>query len=264
MNSRDKTVSVNLFISVYKNVAFLKKVLDSVEQQYYKNFIVTILEDGEFNEMQGFIANSTYAFSIVHLSQQDLGFRKNKILNAGLRKNTAELCVFIDGDCVLHPKFLYEYVRYFDGDSVLFGKRTYLDHKTSALLLSTNIIVPSKWTMYKNKSKHVEESFYLPFKPVLIKKHHYLIGSNMGIPFSTLKAVNGFDEDYTFAGFGEDCDIEWRIAKEGFSFLNLKHHAIQFHLDHERANREEETAISRQMFERKKGEGISFCKQGLY
>ena len=118
--------------------------------------------------------------------------------------------------------------------------------------------------MYKNKSKHVEESFYLPFKPVLIKKTHYLLGSNMGIPFSTLKAVNGFDEDYAFAGFGEDCDIEWRIANKGFSFLNLKHHAIQFHLDHERANREEETAISRQMFERKKGEGLSFCKQGLY
>ena len=172
------------------------------------------------------------------------------------------MCFYRWGLC-LHPRFLYEYVRYFDGDSVLFGKRTYLDHKTSALLLNTNIIVPSKWTMYKNKSKHVEESFYLPFKPVLIKKHHYLIGSNMGIPFSTLKAVNGFDEDYTFAGFGEDCDIEWRIANEGFSFLNLKHHAIQFHLDHERANREEETAISRKMFERKKREGVSFCKKGL-
>ena len=260
----NKTVSVNLFISVYKNISFLKKVLDSVEQQYYKNFIVTILEDGEFDEMREFINNVKSTFPIFHFSQKDLGFRKNKILNAGLRKNTAELCVFIDGDCVLHPRFLYEYVRYYDGASVLFGKRTYLDHKTSALLLSTNIIVPSKWTMYKNKSKHVEESFYLPFKPVLIKKHHYLIGSNMGIPFSTLKAVNGFDEDYAFAGFGEDCDIEWRIANKGFSFLNLKHHAIQFHLDHERANREEETAISRQMFERKKREGFSFCKKGLY
>jgi cellulose synthase/poly-beta-1,6-N-acetylglucosamine synthase-like glycosyltransferase len=259
----NKTVSVNLFISVYKNIFFLKKVLDSVEQQNYKNFIVTILEDGEFDDMREFINNVKSTFPIFHFSQKDLGFRKNKILNAGLRKNTAELCVFIDGDCVLHPKFLYEYVRYFDGDSVLFGKRTYLDQKTSALLLNTNIIVPSKWTMYKNKSKHVEESFYLPFKPVLIKKHHYLIGSNMGIPFSTLKAVNGFDEDFTFAGFGEDCDIEWRIANEGFSFLNLKHHAIQFHLDHERANREEETEISRQMFERKKREGFSFCKHGL-
>lgn len=259
----NNTISVNLFISVYKNVAFLKKVLDSVEQQYYKNFIVTILEDGEFDDMREFIKNVKSSFPIFHFSQKDIGFRKNKILNAGLRKNTAKLCVFIDGDCVLHPKFLYEYVRHFDGKSVMFGKRTYLDHKTSAMLLNTKIIVPSKWAMYKNKSKHVEESFYLPYKPVLIKKHHYLLGSNMGIPFSTLKAVNGFDEDYTSVGFGEDCDIEWRIVKEGFSFLNLKHHAIQFHLDHARVNREEETAVSRQMFERKKMEGFSFCKQGL-
>ncbi len=259
----NKKISVNLFISVYKNIAFLKKVLDSVELQHYKNFIVTILEDGEFNEMREFIANSKYTFSIVHLSQEDLGFRKTKILNAGIRKNTADLCVFIDGDCVLHPRFLYEYVRYFDGSSVMFGKRVYLDHNTSSLLLSTNLIVPSKWEMYKNKSKHVEESFYLPFKPVLIKKHHYLIGSNMGIPFLTLKAVNGFDEDYSFAGFGEDCDIEWRIEKKGVSFLSLKHHAIQFHLDHVRVNREEETLISRQMFESKKKVGVAFCKNGL-
>ena len=256
-------ISVNLFISVYKNIAFLKKVLDSIEQQYFTNFVVTILEDGQFDGMREFINNTSYSFAITHLWQEDSGFRKNKILNVGIRKNTAELCVFIDGDCVLHPQFLSEYVRYFDGSSVMFGKRVYLDHNTSTLLLSTNLIVPNKWTMYKNKSKHVEESFYLPFKPVLIKKSHFLIGSNMAIPFSTLKAVNGFDEDYTFAGFGEDCDIEWRIAKEGVSFLSLKHHAIQFHLDHARVNREEETSISRQMFESKKKVGVVFCKNGL-
>ncbi len=259
----NKLISVNLFISVYKNIAFLKKVLDSVEQQHYKNFSVTILEDGEFDEMRAFIKNTKYTFKLMHLYHKDEGFRKNKILNSGLRQNTAELCVFIDGDCVLHPKFLYEYVKYFNGSSVMFGKRTYLDKNTTNKLLNSNLIVPSKWEMYKNKSKHVEESFYLPFKPVLIKKHHYLIGSNMAIPFSTLKAVNGFDEDYTFAGFGEDCDIEWRMKKAGYSFMSLKHHAIQFHLDHERNNREEETAMSKALFERKKEEGLVFCKNGM-
>ena len=45
-----KDISVNLFICVYKNIPFLKKVLDSVEQQVYKNFTVTIVEDGNFEE----------------------------------------------------------------------------------------------------------------------------------------------------------------------------------------------------------------------
>ena len=48
-----------------------------------------------------------------------------------------------------------------------------------------------------------------------------------------------------------------------FSFLHLKYRAIQFHLFHERPNREDQTAISRKLFNKKKQEGISFCKNGI-
>ena len=258
-----KNITVNVFVSVYKNIPFLRKVLDSIEKQVYKNFTVTIAEDGCFEEMRNFIAKLDYSFSISHLYQEDKGFRKNKILNEGLKKNTAELCVFIDGDCILHPKFIYEYVKCFDGCSVMFSKRTNLDHKTTEVLLNSEIIKPSKWTMIINKSTRVEDSFYLPFKPVLKTKKPSLMGCNMAIPFSTLKLINGFDEDYEITGYGEDCDIEWRMLKQGFSFLHLKYRAIQFHLFHERPNREDQTAISRKLFNKKKQEGISFCKNGI-
>ncbi len=258
-----KNTTVNLFICVYKNITFLKKVLDSVDQQLYRNFTVTVVEDGDFEGMLNFIKNSSYSFPILHLQQEDKGFRKNKILNAGLRKNTAELCIFIDGDCVLHPKFIWEYVKHYDGTSILYSKRTNLDQKTSELLLNSDIIVPSKFTMIKNKSTRVEDSFYMPWKPVKSKKIPKIIGCNMAIPFSTLQKINGFDEDYEITGYGEDCDIEWRMQKEGFQFLNMKYHAIQFHLYHERPEREDQTAISRAMFHKKRDEGITFCLNGL-
>ena len=57
-----KNISVNLFICVYKNIPFLRKVLDSVEQQLYKNFTVTVVEDGDFNEMKIFIKNYKCSF----------------------------------------------------------------------------------------------------------------------------------------------------------------------------------------------------------
>lgn len=258
-----KNIAVNLVISVYKNIPFLSKVLDSVEQQSYRDFSVTIVEDGDSEAMKNFIHQLDYSFPIIHLQQEDIGFRKNKILNAGLRKNKAELCIFIDGDCVLHPKFIYEYVKHYDGSSVLFSKRTNLDAKTTHLLLNSRIIVPNKWTMIKNKSTRVEDSFYLPFKPIKKTLKPRIIGCNMAIPFTTLQAINGFDEDYEKTGYGEDCDIEWRIQREGFSFFNLKHHAIQFHLNHDRPGREDQTAISRAMFHLKKEKGITFCVNGL-
>ena len=258
-----KNITVNLFICVYKNIPFLRKVLDSVEQQIYKNFTVTVVEDGDFEEMKTFLQNYKCSFSILHLQQEDKGFRKNKILNAGLRENKAELCIFIDGDCVLHPKFIQEYVKYYDGSSILFSKRTNLDAKTSELLLNSNTIVPNKLTMILNKSTRVEDSVYLPFKPVKKVLNPKIIGCNMAIPFSTLQAVNGFDEDYEMTGYGEDVDIEWRMLKHGFSFLNMKFHAIQFHLNHDRPDREDQTAISGAMFKLKKEKGITFCENGL-
>ena len=72
------TPSIRLFITVYKNTRFLKKVLDSVAQQTYTNFKVSVLEDGDSIEMAEFIKNIHYLFPIEHHTQEDFGFRKNK------------------------------------------------------------------------------------------------------------------------------------------------------------------------------------------
>ena len=109
-------------------------------------------------------------------------------------------------------------------DTVLFAKRTNLDQKTSEELLKSSIIVPSKWKMLQNGSTRIEDSIRLPFKPIFTTKKPKLLGCNMAIPLAILKAINGFDEDYEMTGYGEDCDIEWRILKAGFIFKNLKYH----------------------------------------
>ena len=256
-------INVRIIIAVYKNIPFLKKVLDSIDFQTYKNFDVAIVEDGDFPEMKAFIEGSSYSFSIHHYTQEDLGFRKNRILNVALRDATQELILFIDGDCILHPKFIANYVKFYDPKVVLFAKRVELDQKTSQLLLTTKQNNPSISTMLKNKTKRIEDGIYLPFKPVKATDRPTLLGCNMGIPLSALKEINGFDEDFEHAGYGEDCDIEWRLQKAGYAFKNLKFHVIQYHLFHARPDREDETALSRSLFQQKKKEGFVACKRGM-
>jgi cellulose synthase/poly-beta-1,6-N-acetylglucosamine synthase-like glycosyltransferase len=256
-------INVRIIIAVYKNIPFLQKVLDSIEFQTYKNFDVAIVEDGDFPAMKAFIEATSYSFPIHHYTQEDLGFRKNRILNVALRAATQELLVFIDGDCVLHPKFIESYVKFYDPKVVLFAKRVDLDQKTSQLLLTSSLNNPSVLTMLKNKTKRIEDGIYLPFKPVKVTNGPTMLGCNMGIPLSALKTINGFDEDYENAGYGEDCDIEWRLQKAGFEFKNLKFHVIQYHLYHERPDREDETAISRGKFNAKKTIGKIACINGL-
>ena len=48
-------------------------------------------------------------FEIVHISQEDRGFRKNKALNNALKIAKGNLLIFVDGDCILHHKFIEEY-----------------------------------------------------------------------------------------------------------------------------------------------------------
>jgi GT2 family glycosyltransferase len=256
-------INVRIIIAVYKNIPFLQKVLDSIENQTYKKFDVAIVEDGDFPDMQAYIASTNYSFPILHYTQEDNGFRKNRILNVALREASQELILFIDGDCILHPTFIANYVKFYDPKVVLFAKRVDLDQKTSQLLLTTTQNNPSIWTMLKNKTKRIEDGIYLPFKPVKTTNSPTLIGCNMGIPLSALKTINGFDEDYENAGYGEDCDIEWRLQKAGYAFKNLKFHVIQYHLYHERPDREDETAISREKLNAKKAIGQVACINGL-
>jgi glycosyltransferase involved in cell wall biosynthesis len=255
--------SIRMFITVYKNTRFLKKVLDSVATQTYKKFKVSVLEDGCSTEMAEFIKNCKYDFQIDHFTQEDKGFRKNRIMNVGIRNADEELFVFIDGDCVLHPTFLKTYASNYDENYVLFAKRTDLDKKTSELLLNSERIVPGKIEMILNGSTRVEDSFRLPFKPIFETDNPRLLGCNMAIPRKVMLTINGFDEDFEITGYGEDCDIEWRMLKAGVKFKNFKFHSVQFHLYHERHEREEQTAQSRAMYHQKMKDGFVQCKNGL-
>jgi hypothetical protein len=44
--------------------------------------------------------------------------------------------------------------------------------------------------------------------------------------------VGGFDEQYNEPGIGEDTDINWRLEQCGIYTLQIKNHAIQYHLYH--------------------------------
>ena len=74
-----------LIISVYKNTADLAVVLKSVEQQSVSDFMTVISEDGNSTEMADFVKNYSGKLDLIHLTQEDLGWQKNKALNNTIR-----------------------------------------------------------------------------------------------------------------------------------------------------------------------------------
>jgi len=256
-------VNCALIISVYKDVAALKAVLNSVATQSWKDFDVIISQDGDSDCFDELLKSYEGKLRIQHFQQEDNGFLKNQLLNKVVRTIEAEKLVFIDGDCLLHPRFMENYNKSIQAGRICMGRRVDLDATTTQLIKSEQQAYPGFGQMIKNKTKRVEEAFYLPFLGQSFLKTPKCLGCNMGWSKSDLVALNGFDEDYTYPGYGEDSDIEFRGKRAGLAVFSMRYKSIQFHLDHARPNRENEVSNSQLLFEeRKKREDVR-CKNGL-
>ena len=96
----------SIIISVYDNTKSLKVVLDSLKLQTEKDFEIIISEDGQHENMKKFVQAYKFKHDYQHLTQEDIGWRKNKALNNAIRHAKSNWLIFIDGDCVLHRHFV--------------------------------------------------------------------------------------------------------------------------------------------------------------
>ena len=113
----------------------------------------------------------------------------------------------------------------------MIGRTVMLCEKLTTKLYQTlDLNFLNLFSLYTSGSQRVEEGFYLPF--LNTKKKTGICGSNWSVSKKDLIAINGFDEDYTKPGFGEDTDIEKRLQLKGLTFKKVKNKAIQYHLHH--------------------------------
>jgi len=257
---------ISLIISYYKRPDFLELIFLSLDKQSYRNFEVIVAEDNNDPHTVQFInkVRLMYTFKIQHVSHEDIGFRKTRILNSAVRAAKGEKIVFIDGDCVLHRHFLKEYSKSISDNYFCYGRRVFCSKKhTDILLRSRSIRHVNIFFALLYGGKSIGAGFYLPFKKNFDKQKRRILGCNWGILKGDILRVNGFDEDYTCAGVGEDFDIDWRLKKIGLKLRSMKGKAIVFHLYHEANYKTSDTEYVEKLMLEKKIIGESFCINGI-
>lgn len=255
---------LSLIIGVYRNIEYLRLIFKSLEKQEFKNFEVIIAEDDDDPVVKAFIEESRrqYQFPISHLNQPDNGFRKNKIYNEAIKVSKYDFLVFIDGDCILHPKYLHVYASRAKENLCLFGRRVRLDKKSSEALIRTgDFKYLSFFRLLVNGSKRIEDGLYLPFYTQ--KREKNILGCNFCVSKKDLVYINGFDEDFTTPFYGEDTDIRRRLKLIGIQFESTRFKAIQYHLYHDIGDRIESWRTSGDLFKKKSEEGLFYAKNGL-
>jgi len=230
------------------------------------NFEVIISEDDLNPETKEFVAKNAlnYSFPIQHNFQnQDLGFRKNMMLNRAILSANASMLVFIDGDCIPHEHFAKEYIKERNSDAMLVGRRVMLGPKISSQIQNEKSL--SKLNLISllfSDSTKVKDAIYSSIIASTTKTRG-LVGCNWGIKKELLLAVNGYDEDYITAGVGEDNDIEWRLEANGVSSKSMKNRAIVYHIHHPRSYTEDVIFANMDIWKAKQKIGHIRCLNGI-
>lgn len=237
--------ALSLLVSVYNNTRFFDLVWASIEAQTFRDVEVVICDDGStetsVRHMLDRIEHSSLACS--HCWHDDQGFRKNRILNAGVLTASADYLVFIDGDCILHPRFLAEHAACKRDHAVLAGRRLELSEQISNELtpeLVTNGYLQKNLLRIMYAIRHQpgnngSKGIYIPSSTVRAlrgSKQGSILGCNFSLHRSDLLSVNGFDTRYEGPGYGEDSDLELRLRASGVEIVPFSNAAVQYHLWH--------------------------------
>lgn len=265
-------IKASLIISVYKNTVALKAVLDSLMFQTVRDFEIIISEDGNSSEMKIFIEKYHFSHQWKHLSQKDEGWQKNKALNRAIIASDSNWLIFIDGDCVLHPRFIEMHIRYASENRILAGKRIKLNEADSRFLLKNTdhvakfqfqilkrLINPAG-TAFKEEGIFISPDGLWGFIPKLRKLNH-LKGCNMSFSKKAILNINGFDENYLLPAVGEDADLSWRFEMAGYQHYSLRNMAVQYHLYHKENWQDQSQNLQYMELCRKAGKYI--CENGI-
>lgn len=264
--SRKPTAS--LIISTYNWPEALELSLRSVMAQSVLPAEVIIADDGSGAATKELINKFQAAFPIplIHIWHEDKGFRKTIVLNMAIAKAKSEYIIQIDGDIIIHHRFIEDHLSFSKPGSFVRASRAYVNETTTKDIVEhkrykihafskgiTNVLsvlrIPFLWSLFETNYKNKGEEVY------------EIHGCNMAYWRKDLIAVNGYNE--LFNGWGpEDKELIARMMNLGIQKRFIKLGALAFHLFHKENSRnrlEKNTELFKDTIEKK----IVFCEKGI-
>jgi glycosyltransferase involved in cell wall biosynthesis len=231
---------LSLIIAVYNKPDFLEKILTSISNQTFNDFEIVIADDGSRECIISVIDQyrKLLKFPIKHVWHPDDGFRKTIIANKAVAAANGDYLVFIDGDCILHHRFLERHYRHKKINVALAGRRVFLDKKISEKIslqdIKTKKIQKVSYWWRSCSGREKKHGFYIPFSyhiEELFHKKYWILGSNFSVHKADFLSVNGYDESIIGRGV-EDHNLNARFELKGIVIKKITQEALQYHLFH--------------------------------
>ncbi len=226
--------TVSLIVSTYNWKEALALTLRSIAAQTVLPDEVVVADDGSREDTGATIRKMAVDFPVplIHVWQEDAGFRLARVRNLAIAASSGDYVIFVDGDVILHPRFLADHLALIRPGTHLQGGRLNASPEESARLLAGGAPRFSPFMPGRFKRKHALRLPWLAAHKARTADGGQVMGVNMGMWRSDLDRVNGFDDNYE--GWGrEDDDIAWRLKHAGIVRRPLRFAGLAIHLWHD-------------------------------
>jgi glycosyltransferase involved in cell wall biosynthesis len=259
-----RPASSALLIATYNWPAALALVLASVRAQRVLPDEVLIADDGSGSDTRDLLEREapTFPVPLRHVWHEDRGFRLATIRNKSMAAARGEYLIQIDGDMVLHPRFVGAHLDFAVPGSYVQGSRAMLDTRLTAAALESGRLSAS--ALSRGVRNRVN-GLYLPALAPFVRGPRDPLrrtrGCNMAFWRADILRVNGYNEE--IEGWGrEDSELAARLLNAGVRRRNLKFAAVAWHLHHH-VRPHPDLTRNHAAFERAVRERLVRCAQGI-
>ena len=255
---------VSLIITTYNCPESLILVLMSIENQTIVPQEVVIADDGSTVETKEIIVKfqKDSKLNIIHSWQEDNGFRAAKSRNKAIAKSYCDYIILIDGDIILHPKFIQDHVNNAKVGYFIQGSRVLLTQDSMNQIIISKKISFSFFSKGLNSKKNSLHSNFL--SKILSTYKNSLRGTrccNIAFFKQDCININGFNNE--FEGWGrEDSEFVLRLFNNGLYRKIVRFNAIQYHLWHKEIDRTS-LDFNNQLLQNSIKNKLKVCKKGI-
>ena len=258
---------VALVVTTYNWPEALGLILASVRGQSRLPDEVIVADDGSGADTADLIAREQAGFPcpMRHVWQEDLGFRVARARNLAIAATDCDYIVLIDGDMVLHPRFIEDHVRAARRGGFVQGMRVLTTAVGRDRMLREHLTRLRFGDAGLRRRRHTLRILWLSRLLLRLTRSRQRLSGiktcNQGWWRDDLLALNGFDE--RMQGWGrEDEELALRAFHLGLVRRSLRFGGLAFHLHHAERHREG-ASPNDALLEETRRQRLTRCQLGL-
>ena len=229
-----------LIVNVYNQAKQLDLLLESALKQTEQDFEIIVADDGSSDSTPEIVKQWAGKLKIRQVWHEDRGFYRTIILNSAAKIAESDYLIFVDGDMILHHRFIEMHLKHAHPQRVMCGwrgskikealtqrliekKETFSTQTASVLWrgIKGQVIKPFRTTIIENPL----------LRKLLCKERHHVGGCNFAMHKKNYELCNGMDESILQYGY-EDHEIGRRLNNNGIKAVGIRNCANTYHLEH--------------------------------